>query len=294
MSDDQITLPDDEPERTDPPAEGAEAGAAAQAPSEPQIPTCAECGNPLEEGQPYCLECGAPTPWAPKLRRGVGAAGILAIGLVALGIGAGALAYAIANEDEPTAGTSSVFTPTTGSLPSIPSIPTFDTTPSVDQTDTFSTLPTISTSTFPPPTFGTDTFPTGPDTNTGTTTTTPTTATGPTITTQPPVTTQTQPPPSTSTTPPIGGGADEWPDGVSGWTVILASTSSQSDATAFRDRVRASGRAAGLIESSLYSSLQPDLWVVYSGRYSDRTTALNQAASLRGTYAGAYAQRIEE
>jgi cell division septation protein DedD len=287
MSDDQITLPDDEPDRAAKPDGVSDAEGAPEPPAQPEVPTCPECGNPLEEGQPYCLECGAPTPWAPKLRRGVGPAGILAIGLLALGVGAGALAYAIVNEDDTTAGQVSVPTQPTTSLPSIPSVPTF-TTPSVDQTDTFPTFPTfptVPTTTFPPPTFGTGTSPTGPATGTGATTA-PGTTTAPTITTEPPETT-TQPPPTTR-------GADEWPDGVSGWTVILASTSSQRDATAFRDKVKASGRSAGLIDSSLYSSLQPDLWVVYSGQYSNRTQAINQAAALRGTYPGAYAQRIEE
>ncbi len=99
---------------------------------------------------------------------------------------------------------------------------------------------------------------------------------------------------SPTTTPTTPAAADTWPDGTSGWTVILASTTSESDAAAFRDRVRATGRSAGLIESSLYATLEPDYWVVYSGVYSSRTEAINQAAILRKTYAGAYAARIEE
>ena len=58
--------------------------------------------------------------------------------------------------------------------------------------------------------------------------------------------------------------------------------------------MRATGRSAGLIESSLYATLEPDYWVVFSGVYTSRTQAINQAAMLRRTYAGAYAQRIEE
>lgn len=277
MSDDHVTLPDDDPDRPD----GDEPVAG---PPEPVPPTCAECGNPLEPGQPYCLECGAPTPDAPKLRRRIGPAGILAIGLVALGVGAGALAYAIAKDDETTALTTTVPTiPTSTGLPTFPTT-TFGTAPtsSVDVTDTQPTFPTVpTTSTFP-------TTPTGVTTFTTPTFTTPTTT--PTLTT--PTTTPTFTAPTTTPTTPSG--ADTWPDGTSGWTVILASTTSRSDAAAFRNRVRGTGRSAGLIESSLYATLEPDYWVVYSGVYASRAQAVNQAATLRKAYAGAYAQRIEE
>jgi hypothetical protein len=278
MSDDHITLPDDEPERPDGEEPTVEPDGAE--PPEPVIPTCTECGNELEPGQPYCLECGAPTPDAPKLRRKIGPAGILAIGLIALGVGAGALAYAIAKDDD----TAAVTTSTVSTIPTDTGLPTFPTgtvgtepTSSVDVTDTQSTFPTFPT---------TSTFPTFPTTPTDVTTLTTPTFTSPTTT--PTFTTPT----TTPTTP--SSGADTWPDGTSGWTVILASTTSQSDATAFRDQVRGTGRSAGLIDSSLYATLEPGYWVVWTGVYSSRTEAINQAEILRATYPGAYAQRIEE
>jgi hypothetical protein len=278
MSDDHVTLPDEEPEgpKDDEPAEGAEGAE----PPEPVVPTCAECGNELEPGQPYCLECGAPTPDAPKLRRRIGLAGILAIGLVALGVGAGALAYAIANDDE-TAAVGTTTVPTATGLPTFTggTLPTGPTS-SVDVTDTQPTFPT--TTTFPTFPTTTTTFPTTPtDVTTFTSPTTTPTFTSPTTT-------------PTFTTPTTPAAADTWPDGTSGWTVILASTTSQSDAAAFRDQVQASGRSAGLIDSSLYATLEPGYWVVYSGVYTSRTQAINQAEALRATYPGAYAARIEE
>jgi len=294
MSDDHVTLPDDEPHRPgdEDPVEGTPEGAAA----EPVVPTCAECGHVLEEDQPYCLECGAPTPAAPKLRRRIGPAGILAIGLLALGVGAGALAYAIAKEDDTTAiVTATVPTISTATgLPTIGTTTTFPTDPtsSVDVTDTTTgVLPTFPTF---PTTTGFQTTPTGVTTFT-TPTVTPTTTPTSTTSTTTPTTTPTATPTTTPTTTPTSpAGADTWPDGTNGWTVILASTTSQSDATAFRNRVQATGRSAGLIESSLYATLEPEYWVVFSGVYASRTQAISQAATLRRTYAGAYAQRIEE
>jgi SPOR domain len=291
MNDDNVTLPDDEPDQPTEVQPAADGETPESAP-EPVIPTCAECGEPIDEDQPYCLECGAPTPTAPKLRRRLGPAGILAVGLGVLGIGAGTLAYALAKDDKPTALASTGLTNGTISLPDVSNLPsTFSsatTAPPVDLTDTeTSDFPTGST-TFPPVSVP----PTG-------STTAPTTSTfvpqPPTTTIAPPTNTI-DPEPSTTrtTTPPTSGATDTWRDGVSAWTVIVASATDQAAAIAFRNKVNATGRSAGLIESDLYSTLSPGLWVVFVGEYTSRATALSQAATLRATYSDAYAQRIEE
>ena len=279
MNDDNITLPDDEPDQPtqiQPPIDD-ESGDPPESAPEPVILTCAECGEPIEEDQPYCLECGAPTPTAPKLRRRLGPAGILAIGLGVLGIGAGTLAYALSKDDNPTAIASTDTTTGPVSLPSVSSLPsTFSTptTPSVDLTDT----PTADF-----PATSTDVPPVDPSLTVTST---------PSVTSTP---TETTPPPDTETIDPgTSSDVDTWPDGVAGWTVILASATDQAAAISFRDRVTGTGRAAGLIESDLYASLEPGLWVVWTGQHSDRSTAISQAAALRATYKDAYAQRIEE
>jgi hypothetical protein len=281
VSDDHVTLPDDpsdQPTEVRPPV--APGGVAPQGAPEPVAPLCAECSAPLDEDQQYCLECGAPTPLAPALRRRLGPIAILAIGLGVLGIGAGTLAYALAKDDKSTAAVPTALTtaPSTFSSETFPTDPTA----SVDQTlSTDSGLPPFPSTSISP-------------TDTLTSTTTPTDSTGVTPTIQP--TTATTPStfvPPPVTTPPASG-ADTWINGTSGWTVIIASTSSQSDATAFRNRVNSSGRSAGLIDSSQYSTLRPNLWVVFIGVYSSRTQAISQAASLRSTYPGAYAQHIVE
>jgi cell division septation protein DedD len=304
MNDEHITTPDDGADRpTEIQPSVPEDGVVQAGAPEPVVPVCTECGSPLDEDQPYCLECGAPTPLAPKLRRRLGPAGILALGLGVLGIGAGTLAYALAKDDE---GTASVVTAITTSPTGLPpatfgstTFPTDTTGSSVDLTDasTATGLPPTSTPSTPftvappitsiPSTPGTSTINPTPSTSTPSTST-PSTSTPSTSTPS------TSTPSPTPTTPPTSGGADTWPDGKSGWTVIIASTSDQSDATAFRNRVKATGRAAGLIESSRYSTLRSGLWVVYVGVYDSRSTAISQANALRTTYPGAYAQRVAE
>lgn len=281
MSDDHVTLPDDasdQPTEVQPPVDPGDVES--QGAPEPVVPQCAECLAPLEEDQPYCLECGAPTNMAPNLRRRLGPTGMLAIGLGVLGIGAGTLAYALAKDDKATVVVPVAITTAPSTFSSIGTFPT-DPTGSVDQTLS-STQPGL------PPFPSTDVPSTSTPTSPTTPSTTPPVSTGTDTQTIPP------PPPSTTpTTPPVSG-ADTWPNGTAGWTVIVASTSSQSDATAFRNSITNSGRSAGLIESSLYSTLRPNLWVVFIGVYTSSAEAISQAESLRKTYTGAYAQHIVE
>lgn len=299
MSEDHVTLPDDEPDQPTDVQPRAQPDAVDEAPTapEPVVPVCGDCGALLDEDQPYCLECGAPTSAAPTLRRRLGPTAILALGLAALGVGAGTLAYAIANEDEQTA------TVPTGITAPPTDLPTFPTTLSTDST-TSTGLPPFPTAVLPPPTVSVDPTATIPPTTGGTTTVPPTVdTTPPTVSTVPPTvstvppTVSTSPPATTpprTTTSPPSTGADTWPDGRSGWTVIVASTSSQSDATALRNRLRSSGRSAGLLDTSQYATLEPDLWSVYIGVHSSRSQALSQASILRESFPGAYAQRIVE
>lgn len=145
----------DEP---NPPAEPTE-GADAVEPS-PEVPPeeirCTTCDARLAEDQTYCLECGTPTQIAPQLKRNGRAVWIVGLGLVLAGIGAGALAYAMSDDDPSprrtgTAGTlsgsSTSFPEDTTSIDTeFPSVslptdttltePTLDTTEETDTTDT--------------------------------------------------------------------------------------------------------------------------------------------------------------
>jgi hypothetical protein len=267
-------------EGTPPPEEATPPGGEGQTPASeggeaPAPPVCAVCGAELEPDQTYCLECGSPTPLAPRIRRGMrrGTAA-LAGAIVVLGLGAGALAYAVAADDDG---------PATATLPVTVATATIDTVPLPPVTlPSTGTLPPDTTFTAPTsPTTPTDTG--GFDTVTGPPST-PTEPTAPTV--------------STSTPPPVttshdgGSGASDWPAGTSAWTAVLSSVRSESDARAAKARLRAAGEPAGVLFSSDFPDLRPGYWVVFSGRYQDRSSAIAQATALRGRFPGAYARRI--
>lgn len=256
----------------------------------PPPPACAVCGAELEPDQTYCLECGSPTPLAPRLRRGGRTAALLAGGMVVLGLGAGALAFAVADDGGETGtatGATSATIPLvpTGTVPTTP-LPTGPATGSLPA-DTSFTVPTAPGGTTPTtPGFTTGTLPstTGFDTVTGPTsvpTTAPTTDFEPT-TEEIPTTTEEE-----------ADGSSDWPIGVTAWTAILASTRSERDARSAKGRVAAAGDPAGVLFSSDFSDLRPGYWVVFSGRYGSRETAIAQSVRLRPEFPTAYARRIE-
>jgi hypothetical protein len=256
----------------------------------PPPPACAVCGAELEPDQTYCLECGSPTPLAPRLRRGGRATALLAGGMIVLGLGAGALAYAVVNDDDETGGAAVTTSSTlplvpTGTSPTTP-LPTGPATGSLPA-DTSFTVPTAPGGTSPTtPGLTTGTLPstTGFDTVTGPTSVP---ATAPTTTFAP--TTDEIP----ATTDEEADGSSDWPIGVTAWTAILASTRSERDARSAKGRVSAAGDPAGVLFSSDFSDLRPGYWVVFSGRYGSRDTAIAQAVKLRPEFPTAYARRIE-
>ncbi len=60
----------------------------------------------------------------------------------------------------------------------------------------------------------------------------------------------------------------DWPGG-SGFTAILASLSSEGQASEFEAEATGRGLDAGIFYSSDYSSLRPGYWVVFSGDFPD-------------------------
>lgn len=247
-------------------------------------PRCEVCGSPIEPDQTYCLECGSPTPLAPRLHRGGRMAAILAGAMVVLGLGAGALAYAVVN-DHGTAASSTVGSSTGGA--------------STVATTTSTAVPPPQTGPLPPDTSATT--PTAPQTSGSVETTTgfetvtgPTTAPGttePSTTTTEPSTTEPSTTEPQTTTPSTG--ASDWPTGKTAWTAVLSSLRSESAARSAKSKVRAAGEPAGVLFSSDHPGLRAGYWVVFSGTYSSPAPAAAQAQKLRPRFPGAYARRIQ-
>lgn len=309
MSPENPYPPGPTPPAPDTPPEGdgvAPAEPEAQAKDAPKPPpTCKVCGCELDADQTYCLECGTPTPLAPKMRRGAGGLAAVALGLVVLGAGAGALAYVASGDDgtaapAPMVSTAPVITVPTDAIPTT-------TTDSSLPSDTTSTLPTDTTGLFPDTT-SIDT--TGVDTSGGLpvdTTATTGDAGGLMTVTGPGVDGQT-----TSELPSSGGINDgtsgistdssggsstpsngEWPAGTSGWTAIVSSVTNESSARAAASKLQSQGEPGGVLFSSDHPPLRPGYWVVFSGVYTTKSEALSHARSLLPKWPGAYPRRID-
>jgi septal ring-binding cell division protein DamX len=103
----------------------------------------------------------------------------------------------------------------------------------------------------------------------------------------------TTPDPGATTTPggtiQPGGTGDlaTWPADKTGWTAVLASTKSRSEA---EKKARAAGGGeVGVLNSDDFTSLRKGYWVVFSGQYDSRSAAESAAESASGD---AYARQL--
>lgn len=293
MSDEHVTLPDDDGEDVGAEGTAADAGESPEALPEPaaDAPTsCAECGTPIEPDQQYCLECGAPTPYAVPLRKRGTAGWLVAASLLALGIGGGALIYALTSED---GGTTVASVSTGGTLSTLPpfsvstnTLPNPFTTTTLPPTGTIPTVPTFTgfTDETDTETDFTDETDTETDTFTDeTTTTTPSTTSATTRTTTP--TTDT----STGTT---DDGDDDWTATTTKWTIILRSFETRADAEDLIDTIQNGAGSAGLIVSDNYTSLNPGYYVVFRGVYDTKAAATAALPAAKKSYPSAYVREI--
>jgi hypothetical protein len=106
---------------------------------------------------------------------------------------------------------------------------------------------------------------------------------------------------STLPTPPEPGsaanGSTAWPANVNGWTIVLVSypkTFGRAQAAATAKRAAKAGLAqAGVLDSSLYASLQPGYFVVFTGVYGSKADADAAVATARQAgFPGAYSREI--
>ncbi len=257
----------------------------------PEPLVCASCSAPLDDDQTYCLECGTPTAKAPRLSRGRGR-GAVALGLAVLGLGTGGLAWAVASDRNPSGPVASSTT-TSGTAPPATGATTIDTNgvptvlpPVTSGTPSTPTDPAVTDTTFVTATSGTGSLPaptTDPTASTAALTETTATATA--------GTTATDPGPASTGTD-TGSTASDWPAGRTAWTAVLASARNRPEAESVRDRAQGDGEKAGILVSADHSELKPGFFVVFSGVFSSRQTAINQAARLKGSFARAYARKI--
>jgi hypothetical protein len=198
--------------------------------------------------------------------------------MVVLGLGAGALAYAVVSDDDTAAAgtttpTASLTAPT-DTMPIVPLPPETGPLTGPLPPDTTFTEPTDTSGGMIPDTGGFDTV-TGP-------------SPVPTVTMPDTPTTDIAPP--VDPTEPSSGG--DWPAGQTAWTAILSSLGNEAAAIAAKSKLEGQGEPAGVLFSSDFADLQPGFWVVFSGTYSSRDPAIDQATRLRPQFPGAYAREI--
>ena len=216
-------------------------------------PRCPRCGAPMTEQQEWCLNCGAAV--GTRVVAAPGWRVPIAIAAALLAIAAIAVAIAIVQL--------------------------------ADDTDQVAQEPPAEAATqvVPTPTPS----PTPPAAATPESTLTP----DPTLPEASGQETPTATPDSGSTSGSTGSGGDaEWPSGESGWTVVLASDTSESSARDKAEDFSADGiSGVGVLESDDFSSLRPGFWVVFAGQYDSQSEASDALDGIDAR--DAYIRRIE-
>jgi len=84
----------------------------------------------------------------------------------------------------------------------------------------------------------------------------------------------------------------EWPDDVTGYTVVIVSSSDRPAAKRVAVEAAKSGLEAGMLRSDDFD-LGEGLWIVFAGRFDNQAGAERQAADLAERYPGAYATLVK-
>jgi septal ring-binding cell division protein DamX len=228
--------------------------------TEPAEGVCAQCGAPLADDQEWCLECGGartlihrPPDWRiPAVIIGL----VVIVALAAFAV----VLVKLSSDANQRAALALATTPATPPVPAPASTTTIHAT-------TTPTTPTTATTPSTPTTSTTSTTPTTP--TTPTTSTTPTTPTTPTTAAAPPLTT------------PNGTRLEVWPPGLSGWTVALATTSTEAEAQTTAQQIASNGIQVGILDSSQHPRLKPGVWIVFTGRYPTQAQAEQVVTALQ-------------
>jgi hypothetical protein len=230
-------------------------------------PRCPRCGAPMGETQEWCLNCGAAVGTRVVAARGWRVPIALALALLAIAAIAVAIAIVqLADDTDQVAQQPPAESAATGAVPTVTPSATPPTATAPESTLTPDpTLPEASGQETPTPSPGA----TGSDEDA-----------------------DDEPSSSGSASSSGSGGDAEWPASKSGWTVVLASDTSESAARDKAEDFAADGIAGvGVLDSDDFSSLRGGFWVVFAGQYDSQSEA---ADALDGIDArDAYIRRIE-
>jgi predicted nucleic acid-binding Zn ribbon protein len=83
----------------------------------------------------------------------------------------------------------------------------------------------------------------------------------------------------------------QWPEDVTGYTVVLVTTGDRPAARRVAIEAAHAGLEAGLLDSDDFD-LGTDLWIVFAGRFDNQESAERQAVNLGDRYPGAYATQV--
>ncbi len=127
----------------------------------------------------------------------------------------------------------------------------------------------------------------------------PTTVASPPTTTAPPSTTApttTATVPHTTTRAPVNGRL-VWPANENGWTIVLVSYPKTTGRVAAVQTAASAAKKGlpqvGVLDSSLYASLQPGYYVVFTGIYGSKSDADAAVATARQAgFGGAYSRQV--
>ena len=218
-------------------------------------PRCPRCGAPMGEAQEWCLNCGAAVGTRVVAAPGWRVPIAIAVALLAIAAIAVAIAIVQLADDTDQVAQQPPAEAAAQAVPAPTATPPAAATPESTLTPD-PTLPEASGQETPQPTPESESGGTGTGSGSG------------------------------------GGGDAEWPASKTGWTVVLASDSSESDARDKAEDFAADGIAGvGVLDSDDFSSLRGGFWVVFAGQYDSQSAA---ADALDGIDArDAYIRRIE-
>jgi predicted nucleic acid-binding Zn ribbon protein len=105
--------------------------------------------------------------------------------------------------------------------------------------------------------------------------------------------------PEPSATPDEGGNTgsgsgstfSSWPGG-DGWTVIIASKGSQSEAETIATEAQGKGLTVGILDSSKFSSLNPGYQVVFTEKFDSKSAAEDSLSDVQSDYPDAYVREV--